>query len=97
MDKYEFTPIIVTKDEKGNLLITEEQLKQMIKEAYTNGYIAGQCSKQEKPIIYRDTPQPVPYIPPFEDPYKTAPFWYDKFYCISDITSEKTPYMKAGD
>ena len=93
MDKLEFTPIIVTKDENGNLILDEEKLKEIVKEAYINGYIAGQCSKQEQPITYPSIPQPIPHIPPFEDPYKTAPFWYDKFYCISDIK----PYIKVGD
>lgn len=86
MDKYEFTPIIVTKDKDGNLLITEDKLKEMLKEAYMNGYNAGQIAKaNENPsITYPSSPSvPTPYIPPFEDPYKTSPFWYDKFYCIS--------------
>ena len=85
MDKYEFTPIIVTKDEKGNLLITEDKLKEMLKEAYTNGFLAGQISKTDNsPTIIQPTQPytPLPYTPSYE-PYKTTPFWYDKFYCIS--------------
>lgn len=84
MDKYEFTPIVVVKDEKGNLLITEDKLKEMLKEAYTNGFLAGQLSKSDSsPTIIQPAQPYIPYIPPYQEPYKTTPFWYEKFYCIS--------------
>ena len=85
MDKYEFTPIVVVKDKKGNLLITEDKSKEMLKEAYTNGFLAGQLSKTDNsPTIIQPTQPytPLPYTP-YQEPYKTTPFWYEKFYCIS--------------
>lgn len=66
---YRYEPIILTKDEKDNLIITEDKLKQLLIEAYNQGYSDGSNNNIQ--------PSPTPY-----DPYKTPSFWYDKFYCI---------------
>lgn len=79
-----YEPIIVVKDEQGNLKITEEQLKEMLKQAYTNGFAAGQLSVPQPTVVY-------PQIDKSNQP-PHSPFWYDwnKIYCVAGgITSNE--------
>ena len=88
MSDYKFTPIIVEKDKNGKILIDEEKLKELLMEAYSNGYIDGQLSnsKEVSPITIPSQPyNPMPYYPDVvpTTPTVPSPFWYDKFYCVS--------------
>ena len=90
MENYKFTPIIVEKDKNRKILIDEEKLKELLKEAYTNGYMDGQASNiKGSPTPYN----PIPYVPdvvpttpttPISPYYpSTSPYWYEKFYCTT--------------
>lgn len=93
MSEYKFTPIIIEKDKNGKLVLDEEKLKELLKEAYSNGYVDGQLanSKEVSPTTIPSQPYtPMPYIPdvvpttptvpisPYYPP--TNPFWYEKWY-----------------
>ena len=94
MSDYKFTPLIVEKDKNGKILIDEEKLKELLREAYSNGYVDGQiASSKESPTITQPY-NPMPYVPdivpttptvpisPYYPP--TSPFWYEKWYvCTS--------------
>ena len=88
MENYKFTPIIVEKDKNGKLLIDEEKLKELLMEAYSNGYVDGQLSnsKEVSPTTIPSQPYtPMPYHPDIvpTTPTVPSPFWYEKFYCVS--------------
>lgn len=70
-------------------------------EAYSNGYVDGQLanSKEISPITIPSQPYtPIPCQPDVVpttptvpiSPYwpATSPYWYEKFYCISNIEGE---------
>ena len=84
MSEYKFTPIIIEKDKDGKLVLDEEKLKELLKEAYSNGYADGQLvnSKTATPC-YPDVVPTTPTVPisPYYPP--TSPCWYEKWYCIS--------------
>ena len=69
MNSYKFTPLIVEKDKNDKLLIDEEKLKELLIEAYNNGYMDGRAAY---------IPNSVPLSPTVPSPY-----WYDKFHCVS--------------
>jgi hypothetical protein len=73
-----YEPIIVVKDEQGNIKITEDQLKEMLKQAYNNGFAAGQLISPTPTIVY-------PQIDKSNQP-PHSPFWYDwnKIYCVAN-------------
>lgn len=95
MSEYKFTPIIIEKDKNGKLILDEEKLKELLREAYNNGWndgwASGNAAKTTTPITSPYNPQPyvpdtVPTTPTMPiTPYNPMPFWYDKFYCISNI------------
>ena len=90
MEDYKFTPIIVEKDKNGKLLIDEEKLKELLMEAYSNGYVDGQLanSKEVSTTTIPSQPYiPTPYYPDIvpTTPTVPSPYWYEKFYCISNI------------
>lgn len=41
MSKFEFKPFIVTKEQDGKIILTEEKLEEMLKQAYDYGYALG--------------------------------------------------------
>ena len=89
MSDYKFTPIIIEKDKDGKLVLDEEKLKELLKEAYSNGYVDGQlANSKEIPTTINPTTvpyNPTPYYPDIvpTTPTVPLPFWYDKFYCVS--------------
>lgn len=96
MSDYKFTPIIVTKDEKGNIIIDEEKLKEMLKEAYSNGFLDGQLSTNNDnklPSIAAPAKpyNPIPYVPDIVPTTPTipvpGPFWYNNWYCVAGDTN----------
>ena len=83
MDKEIIKPIIVEKDKKGNIVMTEEKLQEIIKEAFSNGYTYGQLSRKDGEnhnLSPLQTPSPTIPTPDYS-PIPVSPFWYDKFYC----------------
>lgn len=90
MSEYKFTPIIIEKNKDGKLILDEEKLKELLREAYSNGYVDGQiASAKQSPI-----PTTLPYVPdvvpttptiPISPYYPPAsPYWYEKWYvCTS--------------
>lgn len=89
MSEYKFTPIIIEKDKDGKLVLDEEKLKELLKEAYINGYVDGQISNaKDSPTIIPSQPYtPTPYYPDIvpTTPTVPSPFWYEKFYCVSNV------------
>ena len=97
MSEYKFTPIIIEKDKNGKLVLDEEKLRELLREAYSNGYVDGQLanSKEVSPTTIPSQPYtPMPYhpdvvpttptvpIPPYYPP--ASPYWYEKWYvCTS--------------
>lgn len=74
MKDYKFTPIILVQDKDGKIEITEEKIKEMLKDAYNNGFEDG---KNANPVVYPITTP----IDPQKYYYDTRPYWYDKTYC----------------
>lgn len=85
-NNYKFTPIIVEKNKNGKIELSEDKLKELLGEAYRNGFIDGQISaiKDNNPTIYPQ-PQSIP-LPLVPDTPQMPNFWWDKFYCVSDTT-----------
>lgn len=87
---YKFTPIIVEKNKEGNIELTEDKLKELLSEAYKNGFVDGQISSiKDNPNIYPQ-PQSIP-LPLVPDTPKMPEFYWDKFYCLSN-----TDILKGG-
>ena len=91
MDNFKHEPLIVTKNKDGKIEFTEEELKNLIKTAYTNGFvdgtIMGGVKKEENPPNTINYP---PYISPTIRPtYPEPPIQWDwnKWYCFSDVIS----------
>jgi len=76
MKDYKFTPIILVQNKDGKIEITEEKLKEMLQDAYNNGYQDG---KDSQPIVCPTYPTQ-PLVPP-TSPTTPLPYWYDKPYC----------------
>lgn len=80
MKSYE--PIIVAKEKDGKILLTEEELSELLKKAYDNGYAEGMA---RMPIITQPTnPAPNPYTPPsipVSPTYPNSPFWWSGPTC----------------
>ena len=51
-----YEPIIVKLDENGKIVLTEEQLKEYLKQAYNNGYSAGKNESYVKYVPYGTNP-----------------------------------------
>ena len=67
----------------------EKELKEMLKDAYNNGYQDG---KDSQPIVcptYPTQPLVPPTSPttPLPYPYDTRPYWIDKVYCTETNTA----------
>ena len=82
-NNYKFTPIIVEKNRNGKIELSEDKLKELLAEAYKNGFVDGQISSlKDNPSIY---PQPqsisLPLVP---DTPKMPEFYWDKLYCLSN-------------
>lgn len=94
MSEYKFTPIIIEKDKDGKLVLDEEKLKELLKEAYSNGYADGQLASIKESPATTQPYNPIPYYPdvvptiptvpisPYWPP--TSPYWYERFYCVSN-------------
>ena len=80
---YKFTPIIVEKNKDGKIELTEDKLKELLTEAYRNGFVDGQISSiKDNPSVYPQ-PQSIP-LPLVPDTPKMPEFYWDKFYCLSN-------------
>lgn len=51
-----YEPIIVKLDENGKIVLTEEQLREFLKQAYNNGYSAGKNDSYVKYVPYGTNP-----------------------------------------
>ena len=79
MKDYKFTPIILKQDKDGKIEITEEKLKEMLKDAYNNGFEDG---KNANPAVYPIV-SPATSITPVS-PTIPQPYWdWSKPYCGS--------------
>lgn len=82
MKDYKFTPIILVQDKDGKIEITEEKLKEMLKDAYNNGFEDG---KNANPVVVPTYPTP-PLTTPIS-PTIPQPYWdWSKPYCLATET-----------
>lgn len=68
MSKFEFKPFIIAKEQDGKIILTEEKLEEMLKQAYDYGYAIGSSQ------VFISSPSTVPLNnstgTPVVEPYK---------------------------
>jgi len=72
----EYEPIIVAMDKDGKITLTEQEIRQMLKNAYNQGYNAGKNTTiQHEHIILPSTPTipASPYTPSWYNPLLQGP------------------------